>query len=180
MPLSGMGAYYNLMAEIKIKGLLMSDEEVTANPQSKLLTMILALLVLQFGAIGFIAYLQLTASNGEEVVEEEVPAYAPELIEVGPLTINLKPDQQGSHILYAKLLLRSDTPETAEFLNTRQSEVHNQLLLVLSDYAVSDITDAQGKRELMDTLARNLNETFAEQVPELMIGKVLIKDFIVQ
>lgn len=176
-----------------------TDEAQGAKPKKSLMTPLLLLLVLgNTGVAAGGAYLthqlmtqmndvrsMVEAQNGDvevEVVEEEVVEYNPVLVEVGPVTVNMKSPSvaRKSNLLYASFLFRSDNEVTTKLIEDKSREINNSLILLLSDYTKDDIISSEGKNRLTQSIIAMMEANYKETHPDLAISKVLFSKFIIQ
>jgi flagellar FliL protein len=163
------------------------DNTPETSNSSKSIKLIAGAVLLQCAAISYLGYtvsgiphMIQEAQGSAGVVEEVVEAFDPEFLLIGPLTVNLKGDDYGNHILFTKMLLRADDQATVDFINASRELIHNELILLLSDQKPASISSSAGKKELAINIVAQLQASFAETNPDLKFGTVLFKDFIVQ
>lgn len=122
-----------------------------------------------------------------EGVEEELAVAPPPIfIKIGPMTVNLISDDLGQHLLYASLILKVDSEETQEIINTHMPEVTSRLLLLLSSKTGEELATIDGKTVLTEEILALLDEPFTKPQPttkpqpKLGISAVLFSEFILQ
>ncbi|MDX2349539.1 MAG: flagellar basal body-associated FliL family protein [Porticoccus sp.] len=119
--------------------------------------------------------------EGEEGVEEEwVEAPPPIFIKIGPMTVNLVSNDLGQHLLYTSLILKVDSEETQEIINTHMPEVDSRLLLLLSSKTGDELATVDGKTVLTEEILALLDKPFTQPQPTLGISAVLFSEFILQ
>ena len=116
-----------------------------------------------------------------EGVEEELAVAPPPIfIKIGPMTVNLISDDLGQHLLYTSLILKVDSEETQEIINTHMPEVDSRLLLLLSSKTGEELATMDGKTVLTEEILALLDEPFTKPQPTLWISAVLFSEFILQ
>ena len=161
----------------------MSEE--TVDKVNSTIRVLIALVVVQICitlGLGYLVYSKPAAPADTTIAqaEPEAPAVPPEYMEIGPITVNLKTDAVGQHLLYTRMKLRLKDKETLEFLESNRDEIHNELLVLLSGREPSKLTSAVGKKTVADEIISMVKGYFADERPELDINGVLFQDFIVQ
>jgi flagellar protein FliL len=121
-----------------------------------------------------------SAEDVEDVEEELAVAPPPIFIKIGPMTVNLVSDDLGQHLLYTSLILKVDSEETQEIINTHMPEVTSRLLLLLSSKTGEELATIDGKTVLTEEIIALLDEPFTKPQPMLGISAVLFSEFILQ
>lgn len=160
-------------------------EKSPATPLSvKILIALAFLQVSATGALGFMVYnLSIGAANPvAAIAPEEVtaPKVDPEYMDIGPITVNLRTDGAGQHLLYTRMKLKLADKETLDFLESKRDEIHNELLVLLSGRDAAVLASAPGKKTVADDITALIHDYFADDRPQLSIKGVLFQDFIVQ
>lgn len=168
-----------------------NDVETPKTKTSTGTKLLVVLLVMQMIGLLFLAYSMMGLSETvskqsggdtamEESVEEPEEVFEPEYIQVGPLTVNLKSDKHGKHLVYTKMLFRCDNQEAADFVTNKQQEIDNELILLFSDKRPEEISDSAGKKQLVLDIISQIQQKFENDYPSIVIGDVLFKEFIIQ
>lgn len=176
------------MADEAVEG----NEEAVKSKPSLGMMLVAFVLMLQCAGMGFMAYTMMNlptqiaitldpeAAAAAAEAKEEVEPFDPQFIQIGPMTVNIESDSAGDHILYTKMLFRADNQITVDFINGNRESIDNELIMLLSDSKKSEITTSTGKKALVSNILKHMNSVYLEDNPDLMIGTVLLKDFIVQ
>jgi len=169
----------------------MSKEEST----NKLLIALISLLILIIigGAAGFIYYInqeetaevikqEQKQSQTVNEVQQEASQQVETLAEVGPLyplepfTVNLQSSNTNDVYLKITLSLELSNKELSKELDAKIAVIRNNIILVLSNKSVTDLSSDAGKAALCDEIKEQLNPLLDDGE----IKNVYIVSFIIQ
>lgn len=103
------------------------------------------------------------------------PVYVP----IEQFTVNLQPEN-GEQYLQTALTLQVASPEEVELIKLNMPKVRSRLLLLLSNKKASELTSAEGKKQLATEIIEQVNAPFENKGPEQEVMDVLFTSFIIQ
>ncbi|WP_423821820.1 flagellar basal body-associated protein FliL [Salinisphaera sp. SPP-AMP-43] len=142
-----------------------------------ILIALIVLILLVAAAIGGYFFMAQSSDADTSAKAEQQPPPKPTFVKVHPMTVNLASD---ARVLYIGLSLNVADQATAELLDSHMPEVRNRMLITLSDQKAEQLTSAQGKREIAETLRKTLRQPYSADGEDVAINDVLFTDFIVQ
>jgi flagellar basal body-associated protein FliL len=116
------------------------------------------------------APVQVTPSVEPVVIEGEGV-----LVELKPFVVNLQSERRSRYLRVA-IELQLAGAKWEEELNKRLPHVRNRLIFLLSNQAVDDISNVDGKYQLQAEIVQHVNETLGKAI----VHKAFFTDFIVQ
>ena len=145
-----------------------------------LIIMALALIIVTGAAIGGTYFFM---SDDDQAAAEPahaapVPKPAPVFVEIKPFTANLR-DPRG-RILYVRIALKVEDDKAAEKLAEHMPQVRNRILMTIADTQADNLTSANGKQLLANSLQVAIARPFDEDEDAIGVQEVLFTDFIVQ
>ena len=162
---------------------------------NKLLIVLISLLILLIigGAAGFIYYINqkesVEATKQQELavqptdsIQQEASTEEETLSEVGPLyplepfTVNLQSSDSKDVYLKITLSLELSNKELSKELDAKIAVIRNNIILILSNKSVTDLSSDAGKAALCDEIKEQLNPLLDDGE----IRNVYIVSFIIQ
>ncbi|ERJ17795.1 precorrin-3B C17-methyltransferase protein [Salinisphaera shabanensis E1L3A] len=145
-----------------------------------LIIMALALIIVTGAAIGGTYFFM---NDGDKAAAAPahapaVPKPAPVFVEIDPFTANLR-DPRG-RILYVRIAVKVDDEKAAKKLAEHMPQVRNRILMTIADTQADNLTSANGKQSLANTLQVAIARPFDEDEDAIGVQEVLFTDFIVQ
>lgn len=161
-----------------------SKDEAPAKSNKKMIIIIIAVVVLLAGGGGAWFFMQGgDAEHGEDghakVEEEHHPELPPVFVALETFTVNLQPDPD-ERFLQLEMSLQVATPEEEAKLVGHMPAIRNRILMLLGSKVASEISDTQGKQELIAEIIESVNEPFSEKGKPQEVSGVFFTSYVIQ
>ncbi len=162
------------MAEEKEE--IKDGEEEQAPKKSKLKLIIIAVLVLIFGAGGIYGYSKYNKGNKERA-ETQKTEKASIICPLNSFVVNLF-DKRGVGKRYLKVTMQLEvgTEEDKLLIENHNSQIRDTILLLLSSQTFKEINTLEGKLELKQALLLRMKQILGEG----LVRRIYFTEFVVQ
>jgi flagellar FliL protein len=155
-------------------------EEAPAPASKKKLIIIIAAVVLLAGGGGGAWFMMQKAPDPKkEEVKKEEPAKVPVYLALETFTVNLQADPDEK-FLQTDISLQMATPEAAEALKVQMPAIRSRLLMLLTSKTASDISTAEGKKELVDEIIAEVKKPLTPEGKPQEVMDVFFTSFVIQ
>ncbi|MGD0397818.1 MAG: flagellar basal body-associated FliL family protein [Syntrophobacteraceae bacterium] len=138
-----------------------AQKEVQEKPRSKKLLIIIPLLLVLLGGGGAGAYFKFVKAPAAASVDEKKQIEGPVYYEMDTFLVNLA-DPGGKRFLKTTMKLKVSSPVVAEECKSRNFEMKDLILTLLSSKECSEVISPEDKlilkKQIMDTLNRMLQK----------------------
>ena len=149
------------------------QKEVQEKPKSKKLLIVALLLIVLLGAGGAGAYFKFIKASGSKPEEQKEAESV--ICEMDTFMVNLA-DPGGKRFLKTTIKLKVGSPEVLEECKSRNFELRDMLLLILSGRETQEIATVEDKLALKKRLMENLNRTLRKgQVLDVYFTEFLVQ-----
>lgn len=162
-------------------------EQPPKKKTSKKKVILLILLVLLISAAGGAAIMITTQPDSDADVEIDANAaaaeakrtHAPSFLALEPFVVNLRGDD-GDNYLRVGVVLEATDEAAIETAKTQLPRIRNGIILLLSSKTVDDLSNIDGKRQLMEEILVEARKPMTLSEPARGIESVYLSDFVIQ
>jgi flagellar FliL protein len=145
-------------------------------------------LLLLLGGIGAAAWYFLRnhdpvpakSGDGKAVVAKAVSSKRPVFVALEPFTVNLMHEDNSSQYLQIGLTLKLTDASFGEVIKVYLPEIRSRVLLLLASKKPSEISTSEGKKLLVEELAREIVRPLPDSSSAKMLEAVLFTSFVIQ
>jgi len=139
-------------------------EVAAPKSKKKLIIIVVAVLVLLIGG-GVGAWLMMgdkpaEGEEAKEVVEKKDPVY----VKLDTFTVNLSPEEGEKYLV----------------IEDKMPQVRNRVLMLLTSKLPSEISDMEGKQELIEEIVEQINEPYSAEGEPLAVSDAFFTAFVIQ
>lgn len=118
-------------------------------------------------------------SNKSHKEVKAEPSKPPVFINLDPFTVNLQPER-GEQYLQIALTLQVADQAQVDLIKLHMPQVRSRLLTLLSSKMASEISTAEGKKQLTDEIITQIKQPFVPDGNAQSITSVFFTSFIIQ
>ncbi|MEO8135880.1 MAG: flagellar basal body-associated protein FliL [Betaproteobacteria bacterium] len=141
-----------------------------------MIMIIAALLVLSAGGGGAWWYLHRAP---QDAVPKAAAIKPPLFHSLDAFTVNLV-EEGGEHFLQLSVVLQVEDDKAVDQIKTYLPVIRSRMLLLLSAKRPSDLTNSQGKKQLVDELVGAARESLPASTPERGVRGAFLGAFVIQ
>lgn len=145
------------------------------NPLIMIIMVVTIALASGVGATWFILKDQIQVSNGDA----KEPVLPTSFMDLDVFTVNLQPED-GNHYLQVGLTIKILQTKVGDAIKKQMPEIRNRLLLLLSSKKPSEISTADGKKQLSTEITNEIRESLDSATMQEEILGVLFTSFVIQ
>lgn len=140
----------------------------------------IALVAAAASSAGVYAYVMRERAHAQQAHATFKAPQAPLLVNVAPMTVNLRSARDEVNMLYVGFNLEVGNEATRKLLELYMPKIRSQLLTELSGQDSSELATPAGKDALAARILALLRTSLGAEQPDLALLGVLYTDFIVQ
>jgi len=157
-----------------------TTESEKPKSKKKMVFMVVLAFALIAGGVG--AWFAFFKKNSSEETtsaptKPAAPVGPPVFVVLDPFTVNLQPDGQ---FLQASFTLQVENAEASQTLKNYLPQVLSRLLMLLSSSQANELSTPEGKKKLLEEIIENVQQPFAEGLPQVKVVNVFITAFVIQ
>lgn len=145
------------------------------NPLIMIIVIVTIALVSGVGATWFILKDQIQVTGGDQ----KKPVLPTSFMDLDVFTVNLQPED-GNHYLQVGLTIKILQTKVGDAIKKQMPEIRNRLLLLLSSKKPSEISTADGKKQLSAEITNEIRESLDSTAMQEEILGVLFTSFVIQ
>ncbi|MGE9549797.1 flagellar basal body-associated protein FliL [Erwinia amylovora] len=159
----------------------MTDKKAKSGKRKLLIPLIVLVILVACGAGGYVVWHMMKGPADATQAAKPEPPPAPVFFALDTFTVNLiNPDNDPDRVLYVGFTLRLPDQDTLRRMTDYLPEVRSRLLLLLSRQNAADLSNEQGKQQLVNQIKAVLAPPLVPGQPQQTVNDVLFTAFILR